>query len=425
VKRNWIYLLILAIAVAEALATGNRIFFILVYLILAVWVISFVWSWINILGIEVRREVRSQRAQVGSLAEERIILQNKSRLPKLWVEVRDHSDLPGHRASHVVTHLEAGRQRGWTVRTYCRQRGRFTLGPITVRSGDPFGVYHRIRHVGNTQSLVVYPATIELPHFALPLGELPGGGARRQRTHYTTSNVAGVRDYAPGDSFNRIHWLSTARTGSLIAKEFELDPTADIWLFLDMHKDAHVDTRPPEQEEVDQVVPFWEARPTFELEPCTEEYAVTIAASLARHFLTRNRAVGLLAYGQRRELLQSDRGERQLNKILESLAVLRAHGSMPIAEILASEGTRFGRNTTVIVITSSSESSWVSALRGLSRRGIRGVAVVLDSASFGARWNVEGIFGELASSGIIAYRVRNGEPIADALSRGSLAMVIA
>jgi uncharacterized protein (DUF58 family) len=52
--------------------------------------------------------------------------------------------------------------------------------------------------------------------------------------------VASVRDYAPGDSFNRIHWPSTARTGQLIVKEFELDPMADIWLFLDLEKRVQV-----------------------------------------------------------------------------------------------------------------------------------------------------------------------------------------
>ena len=416
-RRNWIYLLILAIAIAQALATGNRIFFILIYLILAVWIISFAWSWVNIIGVQVQREMRTSRAQVGGLAEERIMMRNDSAFPKLWVEVKDHSNLPGHQASYVVAHLQPKRQRGWTVRTICRQRGRFTLGPMTVRSGDPFGVFQRTKHVAETQNLVVYPATVDLPYFALPLGELPGGGAQRQRTHYVTTNVSGVRDYDPGDSFNRIHWLSSARTGRLIVKEFELDPTADVWLFLDMEGAVHVDTRPPKPSQEEEHIPFWEQQPSFRIEPCTEEYAVTIAASLAKHLLARKRAVGFLAYGQRRELLQSDRGERQLGKILESLAVLRAQGRMPIAEILASEGTRFGRNTTVIVITPSPDPSWVNALRDLGRRGIRGVGVVLDPASFGSRLDSSSVVEGLQASGIISYRIRQDEPLADALTR--------
>lgn len=419
-RRNWIYLLILAIAIVEALSTGNRIFFILVYLIIAIWILSAIWSWLNIIGIQADRQVRSQRTQVGGLAEERLSVTNNSIIPKLWVEVRDHSELPGHMASYVVPNLRPKQQRGWTVRTLCRERGRFTLGPMTLRSGDPFGFFDRTRHVSKTVNLVVYPATVDLPYFALPLGELPGGGARRQRTHNITTNVSGVRDYMPGDSYNRIHWPTTARTGRLIVKEFELDPTADIWVFLDMDEAPLVDNRRRVEPKPEDMPPaFWEQPEVFELPASTEEYAVTIAASLSKHFLARDRAVGLLSYGQTRELLQSDRGERQLNKILETLAVIHAQGRIPIAEILASEGARFGRNTTLIVITSSPDVGWVSALRDLGRRGIRGVGVVVDPASFGSSLNVEPVLDGLSASSLLSYRVRYGDSIADVLSRRS------
>ncbi len=70
------------------------------------------------------------------------------------------------------------------------------------------------------------------------MSDLSGGEARHRRTYQLTSNVAGVRDYVHGDSLNRIHWPSSARAGRLIAKEFELDPTADIWLYLDLFQGA-------------------------------------------------------------------------------------------------------------------------------------------------------------------------------------------
>jgi len=74
VRRNWIYLIIFAIVVAEALATGNRIFFILIYLLLAVFVLAFYWSWANITGVTVERQARTHRTQVGRLAEERLVV---------------------------------------------------------------------------------------------------------------------------------------------------------------------------------------------------------------------------------------------------------------------------------------------------------------------------------------------------------------
>jgi uncharacterized protein (DUF58 family) len=411
-----IVLALLIVALIEAQATGRALWFNLVYLFLAVLVVSYFWAWANVNRLQIVRQTRSQRSQVGEIAEERFLVRNRSVLPKLWVEVRDHSDLPDHHASWVVSSLGANRSRGWAVRTVCRQRGRFTLGPITLTSSDPFGLFENRKRIAATSSIVVYPLVVDLPQFYLPSGELPGGGAMRRRTHYVTTNVSGVRDYFPGDSFNRIHWPSTARTGRLIVKEFELDPTADVWLFLDMEGAVQADRL--WQEQTEQTSRPWRGglAGRSALMPSTEEYAVSLAASLAKHFLARNRAVGLVAYGQSREALPPDRSERQLTKIMETLAVIRAVGTVPLAQILAAEGRGLGRNTSVVVITPSDDPRWVDSLRDLRRRGIRGIGVVLDTETFGRPMATDTVLAGLRQNGIRSYRVREGDSLAAALA---------
>jgi len=415
VKRSWVVVAVLfVVALAGALATGRRLFFNLTYLLAAVIVVSYLWSRSNVSNLQIVRQTPSHRSQVSEIAEERFLVRNKGLLPKLWVEVRDESELPGHHASWVVNALAGHRTRGWAVRTMCRQRGRFRLGPIELISSDPFGLFEHRRELPATSSIVVYPLTVDLPHFYLPTGELPGGGAMRRRTHYVTTNVSGVRDYFPGDGFNRIHWPSTARHDRLVVKEFELDPTADVWLFLDMHSTVQADLlweeQPPE------LPPLLPTRPT--LAPSTEEYIVTIGASLAKLFLARNRAVGIVAYGQRREVLAPDRGERQLTKAMEMLAVLRARGSIPIAEIIAAEGKSLGRNTSVVIVTPSDDTHWVDSLRDLGRRGIRGIGIVPDANSFGGKAKTEATIAALHHNGIRAYRIREGDDLAAALTEG-------
>lgn len=73
-------------------------------------------------------------------------------------------------------------------------------------------------------------------------------------------------------------------------------------------------------------LPEWMRLDEFKLPATTEEYTVTITASLAQYFLRHDRAVGMLGYGQSNEVVQPDRGERQMNRILETLSVLRAEG---------------------------------------------------------------------------------------------------
>jgi len=72
------------------------------------------------------------------------------------------------------------------------------------------------------------------------------------------------------------------------------------------------------------LLPLWVSRPNVEIEPTTEEYAVVITASIAKHFIGKGKSVGLITYGQRREVIMADPGERQLNKIFEALSVVVA-----------------------------------------------------------------------------------------------------
>jgi len=418
-KRNRIVLLLwLAVAVG-AIATGREMLYNLWYVLTVVLVFSFLWAWTGTRWVQVERYTRTGRSQVGKLAEERLLVRNRGIFPKLWLEVRDGSTLPQHHVSRVISPLAPRRMHTWTVKTRCLQRGRFALGPLTLTSGDPFGLFRMTRQVEGlpAKSFIVYPATVDVPIFSPLVGFLPGGGTMQRRTPFVTTNVSGVRDYAPGDSFSRIHWPSTARTGRLISKEFELDPTADVWLLLDLERAAQAELVWARLAAEREPRLPWEASPEFTLMPSTVEYGVTIVASLAKHFIARDRAVGFTAYSYRREVIPADRGERQLTKILETLAVLRGEGRIPLAEIITAEGMHLRRNTTVIVITPTDQNYWIAAARDMGQRGIKPIAVLLDPHSFGhARSNKE-LATELAISGIPTYLVREGDDLALALAR--------
>ena len=400
-----------------AVGTGRELIYNLWYLLTALLILSFVWAWSGITNLAVERNVRTTRSQVGKLAEERLVVKNQSLLPKLWIEVRDDSTLPGHRVSRVISPLGSRKTFAWTIQTRCLTRGRFRLGPLTLASGDPFGLFHRTRELTDprTSTLIVYPPTVELPGFAPLLGVLPGGDTMRRRTPYVTTNVSGVRDYAPGDSFNRIHWPSTARTGRLISKEFELDPTADVWIFVDLEHAAQSELPWADRPSWTEPRLPWEKTAEFILPPSTVEYGVAIAASLTKHFIEQDRGVGLIGYSKQRHVLPADRGERQLSKILETLAVITAEGRIPIAEILTAEGAHLSRNTTVIVVTPTEQDYWVAASRELSRRGINVIAILLETHSFGNPRSNEDLVAELSASGILTYLVREGDDIAAAL----------
>ncbi|MFC1959389.1 DUF58 domain-containing protein [Chloroflexota bacterium] len=410
-KRNTIYVLLI-LSLGFGLVGGRPLLFTLAYVLGGLLIVSFLWAWLGISWIKIKRGTRARRAQVGNRFEEFFEVKNNSILPKLWLEVQDHSTLPGYQASYVVPNLLPQARHPWNTSIVCALRGEYQLGPITLASGDPFGLFRFPRHIGATSKITVYPAVVPIHQFALPSGLLSGGDAQRRRAHFVTTNAAGVREYAPGDSFNRIHWRSTARKNRLLVKEFELDPLADVWVFLDLSAATQV-----EKPGVRSYSLNIESSPTTPFLPdSTEEYSVVIAASISKFFLDKGRNLGLITYGPHREIIHADRSQRQMNQIMELLAVISASSDFDLEHMLSLNTEYLGRGTTLILITADQNDGWIEQAHTLARRGIRIVAIILDPATFGGKQDSSAVQARLATFHVPTYIVRAGDNLTAILS---------
>ncbi len=414
-RRNAIYSLLIIILLT-GLFTGRAFFFNLAYLLGGLLIVSLAWAWTSVRWIGISRKTRARRAQVGRNLDEVFTVQNRALVPKLWLEVRDESDLPGHRASHIVPALGSRSSYRWYVSTPCLVRGEFRLGPMTILSGDPFGFFLSPRKLAATSKVIVYPATVPVNKFELPMGILSGGDAERRRAQFITTNAAGVREYVTGDSFNRIHWASSARKERLMVKEFEIDPLADVWLFVDFSRESLVEDPSVHRLNGDgAVVPTAPGIP-----PSTEEYAVVIAASLSQYFVELERALGFVAYVPHREVYQPERGNRQLVRILQTLAVARSKSAYSLAQALTLETPYLTRGTTLVIVTASLDPAWITEAQILSRRGIRPMCVLIDPASFGAPVHADDTRAMLRLGKIPSVLIHRGEDLTAALAQRPL-----
>jgi uncharacterized protein (DUF58 family) len=296
-----------------------------------------------------------------------------------------------------------------------RERGIYQLGPTILKAGDPFGLFQSKRICENEAALLVYPKMFEILNFPNPPGLLPGGESLRRRTPQITSNASGVREYVPGDPMNRIHWLSTARRNRLIAKEFELDPLADVWLFLDLYKSDHY-TLPDIKLET-KVDISWQENINIQLQPATIEYSVSIAASLARYYLQQDRAVGAVFSDSGIDILPSDRGGRQLNKILEALAMLGAEGEIPLESLVEAQARHLPRGSTIILITPGTSETLFNLADILIRRGMRPIVILVDGSTFGGPESQHLLSRSLEFLKIPVYVVAYGDDLAVLFSR--------
>jgi uncharacterized protein (DUF58 family) len=410
---------LLGLSLLALVVTGSPIYSRLSYLWGFLLAGSWLWAALALRGVQAQRRARTLRAQVGQIFQEQFEIRNVSRWPHLWLEVRDQSTLSGPRGSRVLILLGGRQQRSYRVRTRLVLRGVFPLGPTVLASGDPFGLFPVSRTLPLDGSLLVYPMTVEVRAFPSPPGLLPGGEALRRRTHQVTPNAAGVREYAPGDSLNRIHWVSTARRDCLMVKEFELDPLAEVWILPDAAREVQA-ALPYSLPDLAVDAP-WHPLAEMVLPPSTEEYTVSIAASLGRYFLQRGRAVGLVSCGQPQSpsALSPDRGGRQLAKILEALALLRAEGDLPISALATAQAQHLSRGSTVILITPSVRERVALTVDHLLQRGLRPVVVLLDAVSFGGPPGTEVLANAITALGAPVCLVANGADLGTALSKAA------
>jgi uncharacterized protein (DUF58 family) len=390
--RPWQAILVILVLFFFAISSGWTVLYKLTYVMVTLFILSWLWARYSLRKLAFHRNTSTGRVQVGETFEERLMLDNTSVMPKLWVQVADGSTLPGHRAGYVAS--MGGRKRAmWKARTVCKRRGHFQLGPVNATSGDPFGLFRRRIFLSSSQELLVLPQVLPISNFALFTGGLPGRGRSSLRALHTTTNATTIRDYTPEDALNRIHWHSSAHYNKLMVKEFDLDPAVDAWIFLDLHDSVQAG----------------------EGEQSTEEYGVTLAATIATYLLRQDLSVGMIVNGQQREFLSLDRGDRQIERVLELLAVVTSGSGPDLKEALALGAFHFGRNTAAIVITPSDSRDWHEGVRHLKRRGVKVAVVGLNAASFNDSPADEDTLALLEGAGIPIMRIKCGESLAQAL----------
>jgi hypothetical protein len=151
-----------------------------------------------------------------------------------------------------------------------------------------------------------------------------------------------------------------------------------------------------------------------------EDVARLVADELGYHLLDYRlvQAAAEQAGVSTETIAESEHKPSFFTRILEALALSRAEGDVPLASLITEEAKRFGRHTTVVVVTSSTSEDWVGALQFLGERGVKVAAVLLEPSTFGGEENSLMVFGALAASDVYTYLVRRSDDLMDAFAMG-------
>lgn len=280
----------------------------------------------------IKREVDPRRVTRGEAAQVHLWKRNLSPLPSVPL---DATDRIGHLT--VDLNIPATRPGGRAEALYrfvTTRRGHLEVGPVVLSRRDPWGLFHRIRETGDVQEISVYPRVMQVaaPDIVHRLSRDAGAAevtAGSDRFHT-------LREYVVGDELRKVHWPSSARTGTLMVKQMVDSPRPKLLLYCDCAESEYSD-------------------PEF------FEQAIETTVSLAHAIAATG--VGLaVAAGQGQFVVEINRAA-DLDTMLDASVAL--HSEATLTPVAAVRATLLSTRATGIVAVTGNGIALTSVLAGL------------------------------------------------------------
>lgn len=314
-----------------------------------------------------RRSADPARAAAGSAVNIHLAITNRSLLPTgaLLLEDQLPQQLSG-RARFVVPGLASREERTVSYRMPELARGRYRAGPLRIRLTDPFHMVDVVRSFTATTDFIVTPVVEPLPSVEPPRSYDIGDNAGSHSIGTHGADDASTREYRTGDDLRKIHWRSSARTGSLMVRQEERPWQGQSTLLLDLRAGAHAAALPGDEPR--------DARQRSSL-----EWAISAVASIGSHLMLTGREVSLLgdlASGQRVRL----DGPIPLS---DHLAGVRAAPQTDLASI-GGQARTAARDSALIAVLGMLDPISLRSLADAHPRGtsIPAFALLLDSRTW-------------------------------------------
>ena len=185
---------------------------------------------------EVDFTLRHEAVVAGTDADGEIVVTN----PNARLALPGRVDVPvgtGLIDFHVPT-LRRGHQHREAIVIPAPRRGIIDVGPATTSRADPLRLLRREFHWADVRTLYIHPVTIAIPSTSLGFIRDLEGRATRTLTDEDISFHA-VREYQRGDAQRRVHWKSTAKTGTLMVRQYEETRRSTISIVLDLEESSY------------------------------------------------------------------------------------------------------------------------------------------------------------------------------------------
>lgn len=317
------------------------------------------------LRLSCERSVEPTRVAIGEILTGHLVLQKTGPVPYGILRFEDY--VPRHlgtRPRFTVQTVASHWRREFTYPMSGDTRGRYTTGPLMVRSSDPFGLAQLDRQFHATSEVMVTPQIVPLDEMSNAAGGGSTGESRPQRLGIVGHDDVLVREYRQGDDVRRVHWRSTARRGELMVRREEQAFDPSVTVMLDSRASVHGGRG----------------------RSSSFEWAVSAAASLSMHFLTDGFDLNLLETRGPLALVgdgsshQVTTRHNVVHKLTDITTTSEATLQPMIDAAMASSGSQL-----VVAVLGRLTRVEVDQLERTRHNRAGGLALVLDADSFASR----------------------------------------
>lgn len=211
--------------------------------------------------------VSENRIQVDDTVSVHLNVSNHTKSPTAAVR----SDLPtGGRSEHFrIPTLAPGKSKDRQITFRATSRAVLPIGPLKISKGDPFGIVRHEQSLTQSATVFIHPKTVVLN--TLDSGTFRDlEGSLCKQVVDDDLDFYGLREYRPGDDTRNIHWLSSAKAGTMMVRQFQASKRTDTSITLGVNP-------------ID-----YSGEDEFEL-------AVSVAASIGAECLNENRPLSIHA----------------------------------------------------------------------------------------------------------------------------------
>ncbi len=304
-REGWIYLGGLLLVALAALNTGNNLLFLILASLIAIVLMSGILSSISLSGVEMKLAL-PEHIFAGQPVRAQVELENqKLTLPSFSLRVEAVQEKGGPAVAMFdqpvyfpyVPKQEHVQQ---TVPLTFARRGVYCQEAFRIVTRFPFGFLQKSRRLNLKTEALVYPSVEPTAEYMEVLPVIQG--ALESLSKGRGQDLYSLRKYVPTDSANLVHWKASARSGTLMVREFTREEDSRVLLVLDPHSPA-------------------EENPAKSKGSAANEHferGVTICGNLAWHFYQGNSMLQFRSVGFNTPLAPA---EENIFKILRHLAV--------------------------------------------------------------------------------------------------------